>query len=129
MGLPAPEATPKPIVRSKNSWEGTLAICTPCAGRTEAIEPWKNWLMNVELPPKSRLYLLDTSGNEAYGELLKSAAEEFANSDRFEHVHLHIRRTPAEKLLRHDPKRSWNVADAYIAAFKNAAGDEEFVFL
>lgn len=129
MDVPIPEAAPGPGNPPQDPWEGTLAICTPCAGRFEALEPWREWLMHAELPARTRLYLLDTGGDEAFSARLRSAAEEFADSDRFENVHLHLRRKAAEILARQDPRRSWNVAEAYNAALRNAARDEDFVFL
>lgn len=129
MELKEPDFTTKRDPTPGNPWDGSLAICAPLVGRRESFDPWRQWLISAKFPASTRLYILDNSGDPEFSELVKTAAEEFAGSDQFERVHLHIRRQPPVVPSRNTIERQWAVADAYNAALLHSEGDEDFVFL
>ena len=66
----------------------TYAIVTLLAGRSNCFNPWKNWLLNSELPKRTSLYILNNSTNIRFKDKLNKAISEFYQSNRFENIHV-----------------------------------------
>ncbi len=54
----------------------TFGIVSLLAGRKDCLQDWQDWIKKADLPPMTTLYVLDNSGNAAFGRDVKKFLSE-----------------------------------------------------
>ena len=77
--------------KSESEWgmkweQRSYGIVTLLAGRDECLQGWLDWLEYADLPPKTALYVVDSSGRSDFGSYVRDCIGNPARSDRFTHI-------------------------------------------